>query len=887
MHDASAVTTFLFADIEGSTRLWVREPERMRRALADHDAIARTAVERHHGTVVKMTGDGVYAAFGDPVDAVDAAVHLQQALADPSATAAVPLRVRCGLHLGVVERRDDDYFGSAVNRAARIMEAAHGGQVLLSQAVALLVAERLPAGVELLDLGTARLRDLAGPERIYQVVHPQLRRDFPAVRSLEATPNNLPQQVTSFVGREVEQAEVKQWLAKSRLVTLVGVGGLGKTRMSLQVGADVLDDFRDGVWFVELAPLADSRLVPQAVASVLGVKEETGRSVSDALLKHIEDRQLLLILDNCEHLAPVCAGLVEDLLRAGPRLKVLASGREPLQVVGEKTYPLASLSVPDPQQPVTVAALTHSAAVRLFVDRAMAAQPAFRVTIQNATAVANICRRLDGIPLALELAAARTRSLAVETMAARLSDRFRLLTGGDRTALPRQQTLRACIDWSYDLLTESERAMLRRLAVFAGGFLLAAAETVAAAGAVDATDVLDLLDHLVEKSLVDFDAEHGRYRLLETMREYAMERLEAATEGNEARTRHLAYYVSLVQQAFWKIQGPEQRTWMARLDSERENLLAAHAWCDRAEKGGEMGLRLVSALRNYWLHRGLLELGHRVTLEALARGGAERRSLQQCWALQAAGWLSFWMGSYAQAHEFGNESLSIARAIGDTTTVALLLILVGMVSQAQGERAKARACLEEALALLRGFGNRHLLAKALHALAEFHRFDGNLDAAEPLYEETLVLHRELGDDNESAICLLNLARVAIQRGSANRARTMLREALAISAEIGSSLVGQFVLDISAWLGAFLGEFPLAARFYGAAETQLKQTGYHRESVDEVPMAPLIVRAREAMGASAFAVAEAGGRALSYEEATGEARAWLNQRSRAVGTDDPA
>ena len=885
MHDASAVTTFLFADIEGSTRLWAREPERMRLALASHDVLARAAVEGHRGTVVKMTGDGVYAAFGDPIDAVHAALQLQQALLDPMATADIPLRVRCGLHVAVVERRDDDYFGNAVNRAARIMGAAHGGQVLLSQAVALLVAERLPSGVALYELGTVHLRDLAGTERIYQLTHPGLRRDFPAVRSLEATPNNLPQQVTSFIGREDELAEVKASLAKSRLLTLVGAGGLGKTRLSLQVGADVLDDFPDGVWFVELAPLADARLVPQAVASVLGVKEEAGHGIAEALLKHVEDRQLLLLLDNCEHLASACAALVKELLRVGPQLKVLASGREPLQVAGEKTYPLSSLRLPDPQQRATVATLTQSAAARLFVDRAMAAQPTFRVTEANATAIADICCRLDGIPLALELAAARTRSLSVETMAARLSDRFRLLTGGDRTALPRQQTLRACIDWSYDLLTDTERVLLRRLAVFAAGWTLAAAESVGAGGTVDASDILDLTDRLVQKSLVEFDAEDGRYRLLETVRQYAQERLDQAGEGSLTRTRHLTFYVALAQKSFWKILGPEQRAWMSRLDLERENLLAAHAWCDHAEEGGESGLRLVSAVRNYWLHAGLLELGYRVTVEALARTTAQHRNLTRCWALQAAGLLSFWLGSYGEAAQFAQESLSIARDIGETRWIGFVLILTGMVAQARGERALAREFLEEALVRSRECNDKGQFAQALHALAEFHRAQGSLDAAEPLYEEALVLQRGLGDSYESAICLLNLARVAIQRNSADRARAMLLEALAIAAEIGSMLVGQFVLDICAWLAAFLGDSARAARFYGAAEAQLKQTGYHRESVDEVPMAPLIARAREALGAAVFAAAESAGHALSYAVAMAEARVWLTDNPPAAGVDN--
>ena len=472
MHESSAVTTFLFTDIEGSTRLWEQQPERMRPALARHDAIARAAVAAHRGTVVKTTGDGIHAVFDDPLDAVGATLQLQQALTDPQATAGVALRVRCGLHLGIVERRDNDFFGTPVNRTARIMAAAHGGQVLVSKAFADLIVDRLPAGVTLRDLGAVRLRDLASPERVYQIVHPRLRQDFPALRSLESTPNNLPQQVTSFIGRERELSEVKTLLGKTRLLTLLGVGGLGKTRLSLQAVVDVMDDFPDGVWFVELAPLTDPQLVPQAVASVLGVKEEAGRPVVEALMSHGRDRNLLLILDNCEHLVQACAELATAMLQSGPRIKLLASSREPLRVAGETSYPVPALAAPDPRQSMTVAAATRYEAVNLFIDRALVAQPAFHADDRNATAIADICHRLDGIPLAIELAAARVRSLSVENIAARLGDRFRLLAGGDRTALPRQQTLRALIDWSHDLLTEHERVLFRRLSVFADSWTL-------------------------------------------------------------------------------------------------------------------------------------------------------------------------------------------------------------------------------------------------------------------------------------------------------------------------------------------------------------------------------------------------------------------------------
>jgi predicted ATPase/class 3 adenylate cyclase len=878
VREHSAVTTFLFTDIEGSTQLWEREPERMEPALALHDVFARTAVEEHRGTVVKMTGDGMCAAFDDPLDAIVATLRFQQALADPAATHGVALRVRCGLHAGIVERRDNDFFGTVVNRAARIMAAAHGGQVLLSQAVAMLVRERLPAGVTLRELGVVRLRDLASPERVHQVVHPELRQDFPALRSLTTTPNNLPHQVTSFIGRERELAEARRWLKKTRLLTLLGVGGLGKTRLSLQVAADVMDDYPDGVWLVELAPLADARLVPQAVASVLGVKEEAGRPVQEALLKAVKDRRLLLILDNCEHLLQACAEMGGQLLQAAPNLRILASSREPLHVAGETTYPLPALAVPDLHQQITPAALTQFEGVRLFVDRAVAAQPAFRVTDHNAATVVDICRRLDGIPLAIELAAARVRALSVQTIAERLSDRFRLLTSGDRTALPRQQTLRALIDWSYDLLTAHERALLRRLSVFAGGFPVEAAEAVGAGGEIAAANVLDLLTRLVEKSLVALELESARYRLLETVRQYAQERLGESAEGNDTRTRHLAFFLALAEKARPELVGPEQGVWLARLDLERENILLAHAWCDRADGGAELGLRLIYSVKPYFFNRGLLALLHRLTVDALTRADAQERSLARCRALQTAGQLDYMMGRYREAQRFLEQSLAIAREIGDRERVAVVLQPLGMAYLGQGDHATARRHLKEALALARDLGNMREVAAATNALAQLHRVEGALDEAEPLYEQALAQARELGDREIIAVAFLNLAMVSIGHRADNRARELLLEAHAIAEEIGSKPAGQSVLEVSAGLAALRADWVRAAHFFGAAEAQATQTGLRRDPADEAFLAPLITKAREAAGAAAFGTAEARGRALAYAEAMGDARAWLENRS---------
>jgi predicted ATPase/class 3 adenylate cyclase len=870
---------FLFTDIEGSTSLWELEAERMRLALASHDALARAAVERHHGTVVKMTGDGMHAAFRDSAHAVGAALELQLALADPAATGGIALKVRCGVHAGVAELRDNDYFGAPVNRAARIMAAAHGGQMLVSRAVAELVRDALPEGATMRELGSVRLHGVAEPEQIYQVQHAGLRRDFPALRTLAATPNNLPLQATSFIGRERERAEILSLLGTARLVTLLGAGGIGKTRLSLAVAAELLELYPDGVWLVELASLSDPRLVPQAVASVVGVKEEPGRPVLDALTKFVADRQLILVLDNCEHLIHACAELADRLLRSGPKLRILASSREALRIAAESAYPLPALATPDSSRDVALDELARNEAVRLFVDRALAARPAFALTRHNAPAVTQICRQLDGIPMAIELAAARIRALSVENIAARLTDRFRLLTSGNRTALPRQQTLRALIDWSFELLTPGERTLLRRLGVFAGGFTLEAAEAVGAGGEIAEGEVLELLTALVEKSLVAFADDVGRYRLLETVRQYAQERLDESGEVAATRARHLFHYLDLAEGARAGLSGREQAAWLARLDPEHENLLAAHAWCDRAERGGELGLRLVDGAQPYWIRRGVLELGHRAIAEALNRPGADVRNVVRCKALFAAGWTTYYMGRYADAAAYLDECLAIAREIGDTAMVARVLQPLGMASLGQGESAKARRHLEEAVQLARESGNTRQIAVAQNALAQLLRVEGRLDEAEPLYANVLELMRELGDRESVAYVLLNLAMASIEQRRAERVDAMLLEALAIAEEIGSMPARQSVLEVAAGLGALQEDWELAAVLFGAAEQQAAETGFHRDPADEAFLAPLVGRARAALG-TAFSVGEAAGRALARDAATGMVRAWLEPRARA-------
>jgi predicted ATPase/class 3 adenylate cyclase len=870
-----SVVTFLFSDIEGSTRLWEQMPERMRPALACHDTIARAAVADHRGQLVKSTGDGIHAAFDDAADALRAALQMQAALVDPSATQGLPLKVRCGLHAGQTQRRDNDYYGSEVNRAARVMSVAHGGQTLMSRAVADRVMDRLPAAASLRDLGRVRLRDLTSPEHVFQLLHPKLRADFPPLRSLEATPNNLAQQLNSFIGRERETAEVKAMLAANRLVTLLGMGGIGKSRLSVQLGAEVMDDYSDGVWLVELAPLSDPQLVPQAVASVLGVKEEAGRPVIDALVKFVRDRALLVILDNCEHVVHACADLAKQLLQAAPGLKVLASSRDPLQIAGETVYHVPTLSAPGPNTKVTMAEMAQHEAVRLFIDRATAAQPAFRLTDQNAVAVADICHRLDGIPLAIELAAARTRALSVEVISARLNDRFRLLVTGDRTVLPRQRTLRALIDWSYDLLPAPERLLFQRLSVFAGGGTLEAVENVGQGGDVESHDVLDLLTRLVEKSLVMMELGGERYRMLDTVRQYAQERMAEFGDVAPTCTRHLDFYLSFAETARPQLAGAEQGSWLARLDLERENFLSAHAWSEGLPDTAELGLRMSHALRPYWIYRGLLSLGLRFSTEVLARAGMQQRTELRCRALFGAGQFCYFMGRYREARLHLAESLAIARETLNREWEAGVLQPLGMACFGEGDFESARSCLEEAVNLARSLGNKLELAAALNALAQLLRLEGKVDDAEPLYEEALPLARELRNGEYVAGLLLNLAMVAVMRDSeGRRAGTLLLEAIDIARSIGSRPSEQSALEVASGLAASAALWDEAAHLFGVAKAHARTTGLQTDPADEAFLAQYVARAQAALGAERFAHLAAQGEAVSAEAALTMARGWI-------------
>jgi len=694
--------TFLFTDIEGSTRLVQELGPRYRDVLERHQALLRDAFRA--GVEVGTEGDSIFVAFASATDAVAAAVDGQLAMADEAWPEGHRVRVRMGLHTGQASPGADGYVGFDVHRAARIAAAGYGGQVLVSESTQGLVSRDLPEGVTIRDLGLHRLKDLTIPERVFQLVIRDLDADFPPLRTLDIARTNLPAQLTSFVGRERELAELQTLARAHRLITVIGTGGTGKTRLMLQAAAELVGEQADGVWLVELAPISDADLILQAVARGLGIRDDPGRPLVDTVIDFLRTKSLLLLLDNCEHLIGTVAELAEQVLANCPGVSLVATSREALGVDGERVFQTPSLGLPD----VVVEADRHpdagdawfaevrsADAVRLFVDRATAVSPSFVLTPADAPAVVEICRRLDGIPLAIELAAARVPLLSVQEIAVRLGDRFRLLTGGRRTALPRQQTLQALIDWSWELLSDAERLLLRRLSVFSGGFNIEAAVEVtglpdeATAGTDASLDMLEVLGRLVGRSLVVVDRSGStRYRLLETIQQYARDRLVAADETSVLRNQHLAFYLRLAQEAEPALIGPDMVAWLVRLDADADNLRTALDWGFEADPIA--ALRLCVALGVYWRTRSLAE-GFEYLRRAAELAGSlpassdwEQTTLVAR-VLAAAANASWMAGSASVGLPWAREGLRIARQNGDVKTLVEALNAMAMTTMFTGE----------------------------------------------------------------------------------------------------------------------------------------------------------------------------------------------------------
>jgi predicted ATPase/class 3 adenylate cyclase len=860
----SGTVTLLFTDVEGSTRLWETEPEPMARALRRHDEILRAAIGSAGGFVFKTVGDAFCAAFATPQAALAAVLDAQRALgAEPWPTAR-PIRVRMSLHTGVCEERDDDYFGPVVNRTARLEAVAHGGQVLVSGATAELLSEALPAGVALRDLGSHRLKDLGRPEQVFQLQADGLPPAFPPLGTLDnpELPNNLPGLPSAFVGREHEVGEVRSLAGSSRLVTLTGAGGCGKTRLALQAAAELLDGTGDGVWLVELASLTDAEQIPEAVAAAVGLADQGGQpALLDSLTDALREQDALIVLDNCEHLIDGAAKLCAQLVRDCPRLHILATSREPLGLDGEHVYRVPSLSLP-PGEAEAVDDIAAADAVRLFVDRARSHDSAFVLDQSSAPLVASVCRRLDGIPLALELAAARLSSMSIQQVSQRLDQRFRLLTGGSRNAMPRQQTLQAAVDWSFGLLTQPEREVLRRLSVFAGGFELEAAEVICAAGPVDAFDVMDLLGSLVSKSLVvaDRTPESVRHRMLETIRQYAAQELLRSGGEDEviaARNRHAGYFLQLAEEAAPALAGPGQGTWLRRLDLEWENLRAAAAHLAAEDRTDDV-LRLGAWLLGFALSRGhtdvltwlrvavdradsppgallasaLVSIGllnttlMRMDAEAhafskqcgeralvIARELGERRL--EARALLVLAGVAYYQHDLDQMRRLGEEGVAIAREIGDVHLRGQLQTTVSIVGTSEDRRVRL-----DSLECFRQSGDEILAANEMHMLYGLDLHAGLLADARAHITEAIATAERLGARVFVYFMQCDYAVLLLIEGRHEEAVPVVRNCLLAARRMGLRLDVSELLFAAACCAAWQGDHSRAARLYGAADQEI-------------------------------------------------------------------
>jgi predicted ATPase/class 3 adenylate cyclase len=863
LHAERRTITLMFTDIEGSTRLWESHPQAMRRALARHDALVSEAIAQHGGRVFKTVGDAFCAAFESAAEALRAALAVQASLAHEAWPDEAPVKVRAALHTGEVEDTGRDFVGAPLNRVARLLAAGHGGQTLVSRSTFEASGGAWPEGASLRDLGVHKLKDLAHAEHVYELAHPALPGGFAPIRSLSTHPNNLPEQLTSFVGRADEARTLTELMERTRLVTVTGAGGSGKTRLALEVAAGALEQFPAGVWVSELAPVADGALVADAVATTLGVKETPGQALVATIAQRIAKTRLLLVLDNCEHVVAGSAALAAALLAQCPGLRIVATSREALGVPGEQTWRVTGLSVPVRDARPQAEVLWQSEAVQLFVDRARLVRPGFDVDGGNAAALASLCHRLDGIPLAIELAAARVRSLTVQEIDARLGQRFDLLTSRSRTVLPRHQTLRALVDWSYDLLTEAERRVLQQAAVFAGGWTLPAAEAVCAG---DAADMLDLLTSLADKSLVLAEQPDGgtRYRLLETVREYARERLHDSGTMRVLRERHCAYFVAFATGAVPALAGATQAAALRHLAVEHDNLRQALDWCATAPDR-DAGLRLCGALGRFWMIHGHLTEGRAWCARFLAGNGPPTR--ERADAINTDGTLAYAQGDYASARAQFEACLAIRRELREPRAIAAVLSNLGAVANVSGEQAQARTLYEESLALARAANDAPGVARAIANLANVVAYLGDHAAARPLYEESLAMQRAQGDHGYVSITLDNLAEVAYLQGDFARSCELYRESLSLRRELGDRSGIADSLEGLATALAPQGGGLAVARIMAAARKLREEIGspptpYKRETYDR-----RIAAARAAMrDGDAFDRAWEEGRALSLDDA---------------------
>jgi predicted ATPase/class 3 adenylate cyclase len=913
----TGTVSLLCTDIEGSTRLLHALGERYAEALAEHRRLLRTAFAEHRGCEVDTQGDAFFYAFPRAHDAVAGAVAAQRALAAHAWPEGLALRVRIGIHTGEPTATGEGYVGIDVHRAARVMSAGHGGQVLLTQSTRDLLPEELSDAVSLRDLGEHRLKDLTHPQRLYQLLIAGLENDFPALKTLEARPTNLPIQSTALIGREQQVTEAMALVRREgiRLVTLTGAGGTGKTRLSLQVAAELVADFEDGVFFVDLATIVDAHLFIPTVAQTLSVRERPGESLSETVKDYLRDKRVLLVLDNFEQLLDA-GPAVSALLAAAPNVKALVTSRAPLHLSGEHEYSVPPLAVPDLRESEPPSALAAYEAVQLFLARAQAVRPEFELTSENTPAVAEICVRLDGLPLAIELGAARVRILSPQALLGRLSERLALLTEGTRDAPARQRTLRDTIEWSYGLLGASEQRLFARLSVFLGGTTIEAAEVVCEP--VDELEgaVFDGIASLVEKSLLRRQDESGgesRILMLETIREYALEKLERSGEGAHIRQRHANYFVALAEEGEPEILGADQMAWLERLEEERDNFRAALGWS--LEQGDtELALRLIGSLRRAWVARGYLsetrtwleaafEPGAAVPVqvEAKARYGLGRVTLVQgdydqaipaleqsarlfrefgeaeglVFSLADLSFVATAQGRHADAQRFADEALAEANAAHNERTMAAALHSLACTKLDADEYGEARALFEQSLALRRKLGDKRNVANSLCYLGSVALLEGDYDGATALLDESLALGRDLGNLLIVSVGLANESLVTLAAGDAGRAAALCLESLALSHELGDRRTSVECLHALAGIAAVQAEPLRAALLSGAAESLHAEIKAPPSPAERMVGERFLPIARAALDDQSFEAAWAEGRQMGYDAAV----------TYALGTDE--
>jgi predicted ATPase/class 3 adenylate cyclase len=784
MNIPSGNVTFLFTDVEGSTRLSQEYPELLQSSMDRHHAIMHKALESNNGFVFEIIGDAFCCAFEKAEDAVKAAVDAQLDLANEY-WGVVVIKARIGIHTGSAEWNGSKYMGYiTLARSARVASCGYGEQIIISNSTYELCRDKFDAvkekNISFRDLGEKRMKDVIQPIRLFQIVSQGLREDFSPLKTLDSRPNNLPVQLTSFIGREKELSEIKKLLSSARLLTLTGPGGTGKTRLSLHAAAELIDEYMNGVWIVELASLSDPLLVTITIAGALRVSEIPGQDTIVTLMNYLKEKEMIIILDNCEHLIDECAGIADKLLGKCPGLRIIATSREALRSHGEKVYRVLSLSHPEPDQKNTPLELTQFEAVRLFIERALAVNSNFRVSNENAPSLAQICFQLDGIPLAIELAAARIKVLSVEQICEKLNDRFRLLTGGKRTALPRQQTLKALIDWSYDLLTDSEKLIFQRLSVFSGGWTLAAAEEICSGDDIDSYEVMDVHSNLLDKSLIS-TSEHSdsiRFHMLESIKQYSGEKL-ISTE--ETFKKHFSFFSEIAGHEEVRNSGLNQNKWLKLVDAESDNIRAAIQWAFINQP--EEACKLVYKMIDYWDIKGYFREAYQ-TCQKFLSSDTELGKLSKANILYCAGLMSQNLGNINEAEILTKEGLSIFRELDNRFGIGKCVGILGVASATDpGRSAESREYYKEAVSIFKDTEHKRDYAVSIYNLSYEYLKQGNSEKSMQLRMEALKIYNDLEDTHH--IAMIKSSMGVFERGRKNygQAITYSEESLAISNEL--------------------------------------------------------------------------------------------------------